>query len=192
MTEACTTWTACREHGRQLVHDHHRAALDSLWRADSRDWPCGRHRKTPAARTRPLAASTLLNLLSWRAQRWGRYAPSRGAQLEQWRRTLQEGPRRSAVALPRVAASFLPPSLSYQIEPRQPLKVSLQLPSLTKLYLLQPPSPCIPGYAELPMSSSYNNGCRRPLLPSPFSTFRPSKTGLGLHGDPTRCSQYHI
>ena len=67
----------------------------------------------------------------------------------------------------------LSPSLSYQIEPRQPLKVSLQLPSLTKLYLLQPPSPCIPGYAELPMSSSYNNGGRRPLLPIPLP-FPPS------------------
>ena len=73
--------------------------------------------------------------------------------------------------------------LILSLEPSS-LKVSLQLPSLTKLYLLQPPPPCI-GYAELPMSSCYNNGGRRPLLPSPFSTFRPSKTGLGLHGDPT-------
>jgi len=62
--------------------------------------------------------------------------------------------------------------LILSLEPSS-LKVSLQLPSLTKLYLLQPPSPCIPGYAELPMSSSYNNGGRRPLLPIPLP-FPPS------------------
>ena len=138
-----------------------------------------------------------MNLLSWRAQRWGRYAPSRGAQLEQWRRpqdaaggatTLDSAlaPRRRSLSpsLPLLPNRTKAAVLILSLEPSS-LKVSLQLPSLTKLYLLQPPSPCIPGYAELPMSSSYNNGCRRPLLPSPFSTFRPSKTGLGLHGDPT-------
>ena len=144
-----------------------------------------------------------MNLLPWRAQRWGRYAPSRGAQLEQWRRpqdaaggatTLDSAlaPRRRSLSpsLPLLPNRTKAAVLILSLEPSS-LKVSLQLPSLTKLYLLQPPSPFIPGYAELPMSSSYNNGCRRPLLPSPFSTFRPSKTGLGSHGDPTRCSQYH-
>ena len=61
--------------------------------------------------------------------------------------------------------------LILSLEPSS-LKVSLQLPSLTKLYLLQPPPPCI-GYAELPMSSCYNNGGRRPLLPIPLP-FPPS------------------
>ena len=63
----------------------------------------------------------------------------------------------------------------FSLEPSS-LKLSLQLPSLTELYLLLPPSPCIPAYSELPMRSSYNNGGGRPLLPSPSSTFQPSKT----------------
>ena len=122
-----------------------------------------------------------MNLLPWRAQRWGRYAPSRGAQLEQWRRpqdaaggatTLDSAlaPRRRSLSpsLPLLPNRTKAAVLILSLEPSS-LKVSLQLPSLTKLYLLQPPPPCI-GYAELPMSSCYNNGGRRPLLPSPFST----------------------
>ena len=138
-----------------------------------------------------------MNLLPWRAQRWGRYAPSRGAQLEQWRRpqdaaggatTLDSAlaPRRRSLSpsLPLLPNRTKAAALIFSLEPSS-LKLSLQLPSLTELYLLLPPSPCIPAYSELPMRSSYNNGGGRPLLPSPSSTFQPSKTSSRLHEDPT-------
>ena len=59
--------------------------------------------------------------------------------------------------------------LILSLEPSS-LKVSLQLPSLTKLYVLQPPSPCIPGYADLPMSLSRATimAVVAPFFPLPF------------------------